>query len=92
MKFVSLSDMPDEFKKGFLEATSNPLRPFAPMFMETNEQTDNALAFLAAASLLLKEAKSVGDAEEALRLFKLSAEKMQEIYLDLAKKLERINS
>lgn len=92
MKFVSLSDMPDEFKKGFLEATSNPLRPFAPMFMETNEQTDNALAFLAAASLLLKEAKSVGDAEEALRLFKLTAEKMQEIYLELAKKLERINS
>lgn len=89
---MNLSDMPDEFKKGFLEVTSNPLRPFAPMSVETSEQTDNALAFLASAFLLLSTAKTVEDAEEALRLFKVTANKMQAVHDELAKKLERINS
>ena len=92
MKFLNLSDMPEEFQKGFLEANSDPIRPFEPMFIETAQQLDNVAAFLGSACLLLKQARTVEDAEEALRLFQKTADKMQEVSNGLAKKIERVNS
>lgn len=84
--------MPDEYKKGFLEAITNPVRPFAPIAAEVLEQIENSLAFLASGAVLLKEAKTIEDAEESLRLFKINADKMLEIHDELSKKLKRIKS